>query len=703
MHLHPLENKDQTSDYLDKTNGLQQKKRIVRLSLWVLLLVITLAIFLANWELENKGEVLKESIQNRLQILAKGRVDVLSNWLLSLSTQGNQIIQSDLFRLYASEIDLIEEDIVHLLVTPVDHQQQQPPQNVTHLSEQLPLMQTLLEEFTQYSGFASGRIINRSGQSYIATDANTVPLDPHQTSLAKMAIDGNKVIYSPAKATGNGLFMQIYLPIKAPSMADPQERPIAALQLNKNISGKINEILSKAPLIDKGEKTRLLQQEGQQLVELVPWLPGEIFPLSQASHVELELSFGQRPSPRDQREVFSLAMKIPQLDWWILQETDYAQAISPANSHRRATISIIALGSLLLLVLIGALWWKLIGVENRKMAEAFKQLAAQIDEQRQLLDNINGNLSEYIGLKDNRGLYLYVNQAFADVVGRPQNEIIGLDDAAIFGFDSAKRLAHSDNKVIESRQQVTLNEELYLQSQRYDLQISKVPYVSSDGNISGIISSFRDVTEQLKNQKRSEKATRQTIEVLAKAVELNDPYLAGHSQLMSLFAVEMAKNMNCSESIQATVETASFLSQLGKMFVNPQLLQKPAVLTDDEKDQVEKHVEHAVNILQDIDFDLPICETILQMNEHLDGSGYPAGLKNEEINKAARILGVSNSFCAMIQPRSYRPARHASETLEVLKGESHKYDLEVIAALDEVVNSAIGERIITSIHPSTEA
>ena len=439
------------------------------------------------------------------------------------------------------------------------------------------------------------------------------------------------------------------------------------------------------------------------MVELVPWLPGEIFPLSQASHVELELSFGQRPSPRDQREVFSLAMKIPQLDWWILQETDYAQAISPANSHRRATISIIALGSLLLLVLIGALWWKLIGVENRKMAEAFKQLAAQIDEQRQLLDNINGNLSEYIGLKDNRGLYLYVNQAFADVVGRPQNEIIGLDDAAIFGFDSAKRLAHSDNKVIESRQQVTLNEELYLQSQRYDLQISKVPYVSSDGNISGIISSFRDVTEQLKNQKRSEKATRQTIEVLAKAVELNDPYLAGHSQLMSLFAVEMAKNMNCSESIQATVETASFLSQLGKMFVNPQLLQKPAVLTDDEKDQVEKHVEHAVNILQDIDFDLPICETILQMNEHLDGSGYPAGLKNEEINKAARILGVSNSFCAMIQPRSYRPARHASETLEVLKGESHKYDLEVIAALDEVVNSAIGERIITSIHPSTEA
>ena len=447
-------------------------------------------------------------------------------------------------------------------------------------------------------------------------------------------------------------------------------------------------------MINKGEITRLLQYQGQELVELVPWLPGEVYAIDNIAISGPEQSFAKRVSPRDQRDVFSLSVKVPQLDWWVLQETDYAAAIRPLNRYRTTTIIMITLGSLLLLVLIGALWWKLLGTENKKIAEAFRQQAEQIEEQRQFLDNINANLSEYISLKDNRGIYLYINQAFAAAVGREQQSIIGLDDAAIFGFDTARRLANSDQRVIQAREQLTVSEELYLQSRRYDMQISKAPFVDAQGQIKGILASYRDVTEIVSNQKKLQKATHQTIEVLVKAVELNDPYLAGHSRLMSRFAVETAKVMNRPADDLATLETSSYLSQLGKMFIDSHLLQKPGSLSEEEKKEVEKHVDYTMGILDGIDFDLPIAMTIGQMNEQLDGSGYPAGLKGDEISTSARILNAVNSFCAMLQPRSYRSARSVDEILTILKAEGHKYDAKVVSALEQVALSSIGEQII---------
>lgn len=680
---------------IDTTEPLKQKKRLFRLSCWVLLLVVSVAVFLIYWGLDNKQKALEHALEKRLEVLAKGRVDVISVWLEGLSAQGNRIIHSDLFRLYASEVDLIEEDISLLLTTPLGTE---PAANTEYqqLAEQLPMMQNLLREFTQYSGFLSGRIINRSGLSYIATDAGTRPLNKDQALLTQQALRENRIIYSPAKATGNGLILHIYLPIPALQMSDETTRPVAVLQLSKNISGKVNEILSTSPLIGKGEQTRLLQSQQAEYTELVPWLPGEIFPLKYELGVNdnQNLPFAKRAAAREQGDVYSLALKVPELNWWVMQQADPTIAMTPLADYRRVTISLVSLGSLLFLVLLGALWWRLLGVETQKTADDFKRLALQSEEQRQLLDSINGNLSEYIGLKDNNGQYRYVNPAFAEAVGRSQKELIGLDDAAIFGFDTAKRLEHSDQQVIANRQQVIGDEVIYLQSKRHDLQIAKVPFIDAEGNLTGIIATFRDVTELLENQRRSERATRQTIEALAKTVELNDPYLAGHSRLMSSLAVATANALNCPPQVAATVETASFLSQIGKMFVAQDLLQKPGTLTDAEKQAVEKHVEFSANVLHDIEFDLPIFDSILQMNEFLDGSGYPNGLQGEQISLPARIMAVTNSFCAMVKPRSYRPARPLDDIFAILESATDKYDAEVIQALRKVAGSAAGKKLL---------
>ena len=82
------------------------------------------------------------------------------------------------------------------------------------------------------------------------------------------------------------------------------------------------------------------------------------------------------------------------------------------------------------------------------------------------------------------------------------------------------------------------------------------------------------------------------------------------------------------------------------------------------------------------------------MNETLNGKGYPNGLQGDEIGLPARVLAVVNSFCAMVGPRAYRAARSSDETLEIIKAGDGAYDQRVVAALQEVVNSAIGEKLL---------
>jgi HD-GYP domain-containing protein (c-di-GMP phosphodiesterase class II) len=86
--------------------------------------------------------------------------------------------------------------------------------------------------------------------------------------------------------------------------------------------------------------------------------------------------------------------------------------------------------------------------------------------------------------------------------------------------------------------------------------------------MTGIVSVIRDVTEMVEAQRRQEQATQKTVEALVRAVELTDPYLAGHSRLMGGLAVEVAKAVGATKVEIATMETAANLSQIGKLFVD---------------------------------------------------------------------------------------------------------------------------------------
>src|SRR5207247_1081200 len=118
----------------------------------------------------------------------------------------------------------------------------------------------------------------------------------------------------------------------------------------------------------------------------------------------------------------------------------------------------------------------------------------------------------------------------------------------------------------------------------------------------------------------------QTMEALVRVVEARDPYLAGHHARVARLAVQVGNNMHLGVGERATLYYAAQLAAVGRLLVPRNVLAKKARLTGAERKDLEGHISHAVTILGDLDFDLPIVEVIGQMYEREDGSGHPNGL-----------------------------------------------------------------------------
>ncbi len=672
------------------------KARVFQVGIPLLIILSAAAFFLVRLNIADRTRELEKATEKRVELLANSRAEVISTWLAGLAAQGDRIIQSEIFRLYAAEIDLHEED-VSIIVNQHLYPQRMAEGVGDGLAEQLPMMTNLLSEFVQYSGFLDGRVINRNGQSYIATDSSTIALSARQKDLAQSVFSSREIRFAPLRSTSKGMVLDIYLPILPPHGAtDNPSDPVAVLMLSKIVAQKMDELLAVSPLFQEGERARLVQVDDGVFHEIVPWAPSGLLEIEA---IELNdqgrMAYGVRRSVQGDTMVYSLGQKVPELDWWVVQETDYESANGPLRQYRRSFVAIAVLGLVALVLLLGAAWWRLIGVENKKIAVTFKELAGQIENQRQFLDSINSTITDYIGFKDHAGNYQYVNPAFARAVDSEMESIIGSDDRAVFGYDTAKRLQVSDEQVRQKKEPVTVSEKIYLLSKLHYLMITKIPFVDSAGEITGIVSVFTDITHLVEAQEKNERTIRQTINAFVKTIEMKDPYLAGHSRMMSVVSKAVAKELGLDGQEQATVELAAYLSQVGKVFVDQAILSKPGQLTDAEKLEMQKHVQYTEDILRDIEFELPVSETICQMNENSDGSGYPQGLKGDQIRVTAKVLAVANSFCAMSRPRSYRSALAPREAIEILAKDSTRYDPAIVGALKVFISSPGGEKLLS--------
>ena len=170
-----------------------------------------------------------------------------------------------------------------------------------------------------------------------------------------------------------------------------------------------------------------------------------------------------------------------------------------------------------------------------------------------------------------------------------------------------------------------------------------------------------------------------TIQAIGTLVETKDPYTAGHQRRVADLARTIAKEMGLSQEQVDGIRMAGLIHDIGKVSVPAEILGKPGQLTELEFSMIKIHPQYGYEILKPIEFPGPVAQTVLQHHERMDGSGYPSGLKNEEILIEAKILAVADVVEAMISHRPYRPARSLDQALEeITKNSGALYDPKVV-------------------------
>lgn len=176
-----------------------------------------------------------------------------------------------------------------------------------------------------------------------------------------------------------------------------------------------------------------------------------------------------------------------------------------------------------------------------------------------------------------------------------------------------------------------------------------------------------------------------TLMEIAKQVEAKDRYTHMHSDRVANYAVKIAKKMKLSKSQLENVNTASIVHDVGKIHVSEEILNKPTRLTDEEFAIIKKHPLDGAEMLRGTVYE-ELYSIIAQHHERMNGSGYPYGLKEEDILLEARIIGVSDTFDAMTEDRAYRKAFDAQFAFDEIKSlvDTH-YDRKVVEAFGEVL------------------
>ncbi len=190
----------------------------------------------------------------------------------------------------------------------------------------------------------------------------------------------------------------------------------------------------------------------------------------------------------------------------------------------------------------------------------------------------------------------------------------------------------------------------------------------------------------LRLKRESEAAQRTHYEILLKtidafvlAIEKRDPYTAGHQKRVTDLAVAIGEGMDLGRNKIEGLRLGALIHDIGKIYVPGEILNRPGRLTKPEFDLIKLHSEIGREIISGIDFPWEIEKMIAQHHERLDGTGYPGGLKEEEIIVESRIIAVSDVVEAISSHRPYRPSLGIEAALEEIRsGRGTKYDSQVV-------------------------
>lgn len=205
------------------------------------------------------------------------------------------------------------------------------------------------------------------------------------------------------------------------------------------------------------------------------------------------------------------------------------------------------------------------------------------------------------------------------------------------------------------------------------LEVKGVP-ILDNGIFSGAVLLFNDITENIEAEEKLkqsfeilQKATGDIIQAMSSTSEMRDPYTAGHQKRVKELALAIGKEMKIKKEQLEGLKFAGIIHDIGKISVPSDILSKPGKINKMEFEVIKNHAQVGYDLLRKIEFPWPIATIVHQHHERMDGSGYPLGLKGDQILLEARILAVADVVEAMTSHRPYRAALGTEKALEEIQ------------------------------------
>jgi len=289
---------------------------------------------------------------------------------------------------------------------------------------------------------------------------------------------------------------------------------------------------------------------------------------------------------------------------------------------------------------------------------------------------------------DAQGTITFVNNFLLSLLGWEREELENHHYTVLFPPAIRKRMERIFDNTIKKGRIISYGPS-YVQTKdgrKLRIHWNNTLLMDTERNVVGIATIGEDVTERWRAERELQKNLRQmqelldgTVEALAATAEKRDPYTAGHQRRVAELACAIGRKMGIDGSRLEGLRTAGLLHDIGKLYIPTEILSKPGRLTEVEMLLVRTHCQAGYEILRKVPFAHPVPKILLQHHERLDGSGYPQGLKGDEILLEARILGVADVVEAMASHRPYRPALGVEEALKEISTNSGKlYDPQVV-------------------------
>jgi PAS domain S-box-containing protein len=286
------------------------------------------------------------------------------------------------------------------------------------------------------------------------------------------------------------------------------------------------------------------------------------------------------------------------------------------------------------------------------------------------------------------GRYLYVNPRLAEILGCGPADLIGHDAIETVVEDDRIMVRASLENCLSGKAQSQL---IAFRAHRRDgITIDVGAHInrSIHAGKPAVIGVVQDISDKKRAEAKIQDYIQQlesgmlsTIKAVSVMSELRDPYTYGHEQRVGDLSGAIATEMGLDAQVVKGLQIAGYVHDIGKIVVPAEILAKPTKLTKAEFELIKSHPEQGYEVLKGIDFPWPVAQVTMQHHERLDGSGYPQGLKGDQIILEARILAVADVVEAMAAHRPYRPSRGIDAALdEVVKNRGVKYDSAAVDA-----------------------